>query len=326
MKNKILLLAIVMAFITGTLFAGCTSQQPVSETIDGKINVMVSVLPQVTFVNEIGGDKVSVSEMIPPGFSPATYEPSPEQLKKLSDADIYFRIGHIPFEKAQMGKLEDVNPGMQAVDTSEGITLLELAEHHHEGEDEAEHGHEDGDKEDHEAEHGEGHEEEHSHEGGDDPHIWLSPNLVKTQAGHIYDALVAYSPENEDYFTQNYNSFIQKLEALDNKLKETFEPIEGGTILVFHPAFGYLANDYGFTQEAIEIEGKDPSPQQLEEIVSEAKKDNVKVIFVQKQFSTKSAEAIAEEIDGVVVQIDPLAEDYFANLEDMANVIVNAIQ
>ncbi len=307
MKSKNWLFSITILVSIAALLVGCGNQQPLSENDDGKVDVMVSVLPQVTFVKEIGGDKVSVSAMIPPGFSPATYEPSPEQLKKLSDAKIYFRIGHIPFEKAQMSKLEDINPDMRVVDTSEGITLLKLAEHHHEGEEAEE-------------------EAEAEHEEGDDPHIWLSPSLVKIQAKHIYETLVSYSPGNEDYFTENYDSFVRKLDDLDARLKETFAPIKGGTILVFHPAFGYLANDYGFTQEAIEIEGKDPSPQQLEEIVSEAKADNVKVIFVQKQFSTKSAQAIAEEIDGAVVQIDPLAEDYFANLEDMANVIVNAMK
>jgi len=304
MYKKILFFTLMFILTAGTFFlTGCVEQE--TEVNSVKINVMVSVLPQVDFVERIGGDQVQVSEMIPPGFSPATYEPSPDQIKKLQDADIYFRIGHIPFEKAQMSKLISINSEMEVVDTSVGIKLLTLAVHHHEGE------------------------EEHEHEDkkeGDDPHIWLSPKLVKIQAEHIYNALVAYSPDNKQYFTDNYNQFIADLDQLDNTLVSAFAPIKGQTILVFHPAFGYLADAYGFHQEAIEIEGKDPTPVELQRIISEARADNAKVVFVQAQFSTKSAEAVANEISGVVVQIDPLAPDYFANLESMAEIIVDALK
>ena len=273
------------------------------------LNIMVSILPQVDFVERIGGDKVRVAEMIPPGFSPATYNPSPAQLRKLQGADIYFRIGHIPFEKAQMSRLQKLNPRMKVVDTSKGIKLLTLAAHHH---------HDDKDHDDHD--------EGDKHEAGDDPHIWLSPKLVETQASHIFAALVKASPENTDLFTKNYNQLINDLDDLDKKLTAAFAPIKGQTILVFHPAFGYLAHAYGFQQESIETEGKDPTPAQLQKIIGEAKKDAVKVIFVQAQFSTKSAKAVASEIGGAVVQIDPLAKDYFSNLEQMAQTIVTSLK
>jgi len=283
------------------LFSSCTNQEISTENNNNKIKVMVSILPQVTFVQEIGGNKVEVNEMIPPGFSPATYEPSPEQLKTLQNAEIYFRIGHIPFEKSQMEKLQNLNTKMQIVDTSEKIRLLTLKEHSHEEK------------------------EEHEHEESNDPHIWLSPQLVKIQAQHIYDTLVNYNPENKAYFSKNYNQFVKKLETLDQKLQQTFASVQDKTFLVFHPAFGYLAHDYGFIQKAIEVEGKDPSPKQVETIINIATTENIRVIFVQKQFSTKSAEAIAQEINGAVIQIDPLAKDYFTNLEKMSDTIVNAM-
>lgn len=286
MKKSFFIAGILVFIALGVyLFLDYTNKKPYKESTKS-INVMVSILPQVEFVKRIGGDKVNVMEMIPPGFSPATYDPSPDQLRKLQDANIYFRIGHIPFEKAQMEKLEKLNPKMKVVDTSEGISLLE----------------------------------------GGDPHIWLSPKQVKIQAGHIYDALVEYSPESKDYFTQNYNQFIKDLEKLDQKLKNSFAPIKGQKILVFHPAFGYLADSYGFLQEVIEVEGKDPTPSQLQKIINKARNENVKVIFVQAQFSTKSAEAIAQEIDGVVMQINPLAKNYFTNLENMAETIVSVLK
>jgi zinc transport system substrate-binding protein len=283
--KRLLSLAITVMLsimLMATSAISCRSEEADTE----KTVVVVSILPQVDFVERIGGDKVQVSEMIPPGFSPATYDPSPEQLQKLQEADLYFRIGHVPFEKAQMEKLESLNPDMKVVDTSEGIDLL----------------------------------------NGTDPHIWLSPKLVKIQAKHIYDALVEYVPQNKDYFTQNYNQFIADLDELDQKLEDAFTPIKGQTILVFHPAFGYLADAYGFHQASIEIQGKDPTPAQLQEIIDKAKSDGVKVIFVQEQFSTESAEAVAQAIGGAVVQINPLAKDYFSNLESMAETIVSAIK
>lgn len=306
---------VFFAFFTAASLAlsGCGQNNPVSGPGEEKINVMVSVLPQVEFVERIGGDKVSVTEMIPPGFSPATYDPSPEQLAKLQKAELYFRIGHIPFEKAQMGKLEQINPEMKVVDTSAGISLLTMAAHSHD--------HDKDGAEPEEEEEEQGREEEH--ETGNDPHIWLSPNLVKVQAEHIYDALAGARPADEAYFNANYKRFLSDLDELDANLKDAFAPIIGKTILVFHPAFGYLADAYGFEQEAIEIEGKEPSPKQLKEIIEEARADEAKVIFVQRQFSSKAAEAVAREIGGAVVRIDPLAKNYFANLKNMSQVITN---
>jgi zinc transport system substrate-binding protein len=324
--KKIILLVIVAIVVTVGVYALSSLSRTDDASVvedDSTINIIVSVLPQVDFVQRIGGDKVHVAAMIPPGFSPATYDPSPSQLQQLQDADMYFRIGHIQFEKAQMTKLGELNPDMTIIDTSQGITLRTLAAHSHDEE-------EGGDHYDEEYEHAEDHkheihEENHGHNAGDDPHIWLAPQLVKIQAKHIYNALVAHSPSDAAYFTQNYNQFISDLDALDTELTAAFAPIVDQTILVFHPAFGYLADAYGFYQEAIEIEGKDPTPTQLQNIIAAAKEDHVKVIFVQAQFSTKGAESVAQAIGGAVVQIDPLAQDYFSNLRQMAQTIVTAL-
>ncbi|MCK5123388.1 MAG: zinc ABC transporter substrate-binding protein [Candidatus Pacebacteria bacterium] len=239
-----------------------------------KINIVVSILPQIDFVKSIGKDKVSVSAMIPPGFSPAAYEPNIEQLKKLSTADLYIKIGHIPFEKTQMKRLEDLNSEMIVIDSSKGIEIYE-----------------------------------------NDPHIWLSPRLVKIQVKNIYLALVKIDPENKEYYQRNKNEYLKKLDDLDLELKNSFSKIQNKKILVFHPAFGYLARDYNFEQIAIEIDGKEPSAENLANIIDTAKKENIKTIFVQEQFSSKSAEAIAQQIDGNVISLDPLAEDYIENLK-----------
>ena len=249
---------------------------------DKKINIMVSILPQVDFVENIGRDKVSVSAMIPPGFSPATYDPDIEQLKKLSVADLYIRIGYIPFEKTQMKKLADLNPEMKMIDSSKGIEIYE-----------------------------------------NDPHIWMSPRLVKIQVENIYLALAEIDSENKDFYEKNKNEYLTKLDDLDFELQNSFSKMQGKKILVFHPAFGYLARDYGFEQIAIEIEGKEPSAENLAKIIDTAKKENIGTIFIQEQFDTKSAEAIARQINGNVVPLDPLAEDYIENLRKIGENISN---
>ena len=273
-KNNLIIFAggllVVFAII---IFIISNNESTVSDNTDEKINIMVSILPQIDFVKNIGKDKVSVETMIPPGFSPATYEPSIEQLKKLSKADLYVRIGHIPFEKTQMKRLADLNSEMEVTDSSEGIEIYE-----------------------------------------NDPHIWLSPRLVKIQVENIYLAFVEIDPENEDFYEKNKNEYLAELDNLDLELKNSFSKIQNKKILVFHPAFGYLARDYGFEQIAIEIDGKEPSAENLANIIDTAKEENIKTIFVQKQFSQKSAEAIAKQIGGSVVPLDPLADDYVENL------------
>lgn len=300
MRKTILSIAVIaLSVVVIIIFTGCSK----NESRDNqKLKVMVSILPQVDFVERIGGDKVEVTAMIPPGFSPATYNPSPDQIKKLSEADLYVRIGHIPFEEAQMSELERMNPEMAVVDSSEGIALIPIAKYSHE----------------HEEENGYEHKNE---QGGDDPHIWLSPELVKIQAENIYNGLAELAPEDQDYFKQNLDSFLGELDNLNAELQGAFAPMAGGTVFVFHPAFGYLADAYSFTQEAIEIEGNDPTAGQLQEIINKAKGEDIKVLFVQKQFSTESAEVVAEEIGGAVVHIDPLAEDYFSNMRNIAETI-----
>ena len=274
-RNELITLLIIsLSALAAVIFVAADNKNTITDDANEKINIMVSILPQVDFAKNIGRDKVSVSAMIPPGFSPATYEPSIEQLKKLSAADLYIRIGHIPFEKTQMKRLEDLNPKMIVVDSSEGIEIY-----------------------------------------GNDPHIWLSPRLVKIQVENICQALIEIDLENKDFYEKNKNEYLEKLDDLDIELQNAFSKIQGKKILVFHPAFGYLARDYGFEQIAIEIEGKGPSAENLAKIIDTAKKENIKTIFVQKQFSTKSAESIAQQIGGSVVSLDPLAKDYVENLK-----------
>ena len=290
--------------------SGCISTGP-GAADDGRIDVLVSILPQKEFVSSVGGEHVNVIELISPGASPATYELTPGDAVSIENSDIYFRIGHIPFEEAHAGRIASMNPDMLVIDTSEGITLREFKDseaHSHEGEEE--HGHE---EEEHDHEDEEGEEHGHDHEGVD-PHIWLSPNNVIIQVETIYETLAEYDPGNAAVYRQNADAYISRLKSLDTDLRITFSMVDTKKMMVFHPAWGYLADEYGFEQIAIENEGKEPTTQEIASIIDEAMEHDIKVVFVQSQFSTETAQSVAEQIGGAVVQIDPLAENYIENL------------
>jgi zinc transport system substrate-binding protein len=298
------------------------------------VPVFVSILPQKYFVQQIGGDRVDVSVMVKPGADPHTYEPKPSQMAKLSKARLYFSIG-VPFENFWLDKFEATNRDLTIVHTDEGAKKIEMAAHHHGDEEPGGEEHHDGehhegehhdgehhDEGHHEEDHHEGHHDEHAEEGhgheGLDPHVWTSPERVLMIAGKIFHALVAADPASQEYYTRNHEAFVKELRQLDGKLREMFKKNQGMKFMVFHPAWGYLAHDYGLVQVPIEVEGKNPKPAQLKELIHHARDEQVKIIFVQPQFSSKSAELVAREIRGRVVKADPLAENWKENILTIA--------
>jgi len=280
---------------------------------ENKIPVFVSIVPQKYFVQQICKDLVQVQVMIQPGASPATYEPKPKQMAELSKASIYFAIG-VPFETSWMKKITAVNPKMKVVHTDFGIEKLPMTVHHHHDEEDSEHGQ----SSEHQGQ-GNHHEvDDHDH-GGLDPHIWLSPPLVKIQCRTILSAMQEIDPAHHDFYEANYRKFASEIDQLDSQLRQTFAGRQGLQFIVFHPAWGYFAHAYGLEQVPIEIEGKNPKPAQLKELIEHARKKGIKVIFVQPQFSDKSARLVAKEIGGQVAFADPLAEDWMSNLMAVAN-------
>ncbi|MDP6180482.1 MAG: zinc ABC transporter substrate-binding protein [Desulfatiglandales bacterium] len=262
------------------------------------VPVMVSIVPQKYFVEKIGGELVKVSVMAQPGASPATYEPKPGQMVALSRAKIYFAIG-VPFEKAWLKKIAAANPKMLIVHTEKGIKKRRMRVHTHEA------GGKKGD--------------EGRYDGIKDPHVWLSPPQVMTHARNILEALRGVDPVCASIYEANYKKFITELRELDAEIRGIFAQ-KGGDIefMVFHPAWGYFADTYGLVQIPIEIEGKDPKPAKVHQIIGQAKKRGVKVIFVQPQFSTKSAGIIAKAIGGKVVFANPLSLDWAKNIRHQA--------
>jgi zinc transport system substrate-binding protein len=293
MKKIVILLLVIFSFYA------CNNKHQNQKS--NKQSVTVSVLPQKYFVEKIIGDQFNINVMIPPGASPVTYEPSPRQMKELSNSKTYIRIGHIEFEKAWMSKLQNLNPEMDIIDLSVNTELIE-SEHNHETE----------------------HNIAGHHHHGVDPHIWTSPKEVKKQIELIYQYFVKKYPESESEFTSNYNVFVNEIDSLDSYIKNTLQAYQGRKFLIFHPALSYIARDYGLEQISIEIDGKEPTPANIHKIIKVARAEDIKVIFVQNQFSTHNAEVIANEINGRVVQIDPLSYNWNESIKMIVDEIVKS--
>ena len=269
----------------------------------------VNILPQKYFVEKIVKDIFTINVMVKPGASPHNFEPKPSQMKSLVASKVYFLIGDAT-EKNWIEKFKQNAKNTLFVDTTIGVEKIEMAKHEHE--EVAQHDHKKDEKD-----------EEHDHSGLD-PHIWLDPVLVKIQAKNIYEAMIKIDSANSDFYKTNYEEFLKELETLDSNIKTILAPHKDKAFMVFHPSWGYFAKRYDLEQISIEIEGKEPKPNELVELIEESKKHDIKIIFVSPQFSQKSAQAISKNIGANVVAIDPLSDNWNENLQKVSNEIANS--
>ena len=260
---------------------------------EAKPTVFVSILPQAYFIERIAGSDFDIEIMVGPGQSPETYEPTPKQMAKLSEASIYFRIG-VPFEVQLISKIDKILPGLNIANSAEGISFRPIENHEH-------------------------HNRNHDTAEELDPHIWLDPSLAEIISKNMLDGLISINPAQADKYRGNYDSLIADLDAVDAEIKKILAHLKGRSFYVFHPAFGYFGSAYGLKQVAVEIGGKEPGARQMAALIERANEEGVRIIFVQPQFSRKSAETLADAIGGAVVSIDPLGADLIANLKEMAH-------
>jgi zinc transport system substrate-binding protein len=256
-----------------------------------KLNTIVSILPQQTFLKAIGGNKINITLMVKLGNSPHTYEPKPSQMIQIHKANLYFTIG-VEFEHIWLSKFKAQNKNMKIIDTSKNIVKLTMQKNHNSNK-----------------------------HGVLDPHIWTSPINVKQIAINTYNALAKYDPKNRDYYKDNLNNFIKEIEFTDYKIKKILSDSKNNKFMVFHPSWQYFANEYSLIQLPIEIEGKKPKPKELIKLIKTAKKENVKVIFTSPEFSNKLARIIASELNIEVKKVSPLNPKWSKNLIDLAEAI-----
>lgn len=267
--------------------------------------VAVSIIPQAEFVSRIAKDKVAILTLVGPGSSPHSYEPTPRQMASLSTASIWFATG-VEFENALLPKVRSLYPRVKIVDTVKNVRFRSLEAH----------GHEAGEGEAHAGAESDPHEEEALAEGRD-PHVWLGYGAVKSQLAEIRDALTLLLPGHAAFFKANYDAFLRDIDAVFTRLGKELAPLRGEKIFVYHPSFGYFFDEFGLEQVAVEVGGKEPTQKTIAELIARARAEKAKVIFVQKQFPAAAARTVANAMNGSVVEIDPLAADWLANLSRM---------
>jgi len=259
--------------------------------------VFVSIPPQAYVVQEIAGETVEIEVLLPPGQSPTIYEPTPKQMVRLAECDLFLTVGLL-FEQRLLKKFTANLGQIKVVDTRKDIELIPMSAHHR------------GD---------------HEHTGKFDPHFWLDPNNVKIQATTIYNALCLLDSTNCDSLEQNLQVLIHRLDSVDAAIREMFAPLHGKRMYVFHPAYGYFANTYGIEQVAIEVEGKAPSIRQLMATIEQAERDKIKALFAQPQFPAQEVQTMAKELGARVVLLDPMDRNYLHNLWEIATSVGHAL-
>lgn len=319
-KNIIGLLALIIVLV------GCApknqNNMPPSEdkgksTSKENVDIIAASYPVYDFATKITGDKLKVENMIPSGEEPHHWEPSPKDINKLESANLFVYNG-ADYQMWIDKVLDNVeNKDLVPVDTTKDMDLLKAEDDHHEHED---------------------HENEHDHEHGDyDPHTWTSPQRAKIQTEAIYNAIIAYDPENKDYYTENYNQFVKELDQLDNEYRKSLGNVKNKHIVISHESFGYLAHDYGLDQLGIRgyFDEQEPDPKTMKKIVQFIEETKVPVIFGETTGDKKVIETVANEANVKVAYLNPLetlsdedikgGKDYISVMRDNLKTLEEAL-
>lgn len=288
---------LVSAFLC-LFVAGCSTDSSSStdgtaadaET-NGKMVVGVSIVPEQTFVEAVCGDLVDVVTMVPPGSSPENYEPTQELMEKLSDASAYFSIG-VPTEETNI--LPSIGPNTKVVSLQDAVAQV--------------------------------YPDRTFDSGARDPHVWLSPKRAVVMVQTIRDEMCELDPDNAEAYQANAKDYIDQLEDLDGYIADQLEDVSSRDFIVYHPAFGYYADDYGLTMYALEEDGKEATAENLENMVDFAKENDIKAIFYQAEIDSSQSQTFAQEIGGRTMQLSPLAADYIQNLKSMTDMIAGTLQ
>jgi zinc transport system substrate-binding protein len=266
------------------------------------LQVTVSILPQKWLIKRIGADKVSVQVLVDNGQEPHNFAPTPRQLTRLFRSKIYFTLD-MAFERQVTRKIQQSGGRLLLIDCTRSIHRIPITDSTPDaGNNHGGHG-----------------------RTGLDPHVWLAPVNLIAMAETMASELAAVDPAGAALYAGNLKRITAELRQLDSRISLTLAADQGASFFVFHPAFGYFAHAYGLHQEPVEVAGKSPSPKQLRSLIQKARREKVKIIFVQPQFDARSARAVARAIGGEVVPLDPLAEDVVGNLTLMAEKIHSAL-
>jgi zinc transport system substrate-binding protein len=279
------------------------------------IKVVVMIQPQRYFVEQLGGDRVAVTVLVPPGADPHTYEPKPQTLVEVSRAHVYIAIG-IPEEEAWLPRLKSIRPDIPIVHQDQDIAKTPMetrAEIYGDRSSQSSPTRQD-------QHHRHDHDAIHHHTDGLDPHIWLSPKLARIQAETISRALCTLDSANCADYQLRLDTFRRRIDDLHKRLTKAFEHLDKHrSFLVVHPSWGYFARDYQLQQIPLEIEGKEPTAADLVKIIRRTAVEGIKVILVEPQFSQRFAHLLARESGVHMLIADPLALDWESSLWEVGH-------
>ncbi len=278
------------------LLGGCAPKTADTDTLQ----VAVSILPLGDFVQAVAGDRVAVTVMIPPGAFPHSYEPKPEQMREMSRAAMYVKVGSpIEFELVWLEKLLSIHPSIPVVNAGQGIDLMPMES---------------------------GPTDDHHTQRRLDSHSWLSVANAKLMVENILAGLIAIDPAHQEAYRRNAEQYIARLDALDEQIEQQLADKRNRKFLVYHPAWGYFARDYDLEQIPVEQAGKVPTAKNIQHLIETARREGITVIFVSPQMSADQADVIAAEIGGRVISVDPLAQNYIDNLEQVAQIMATTME
>lgn len=281
-------ITVIMAFslvFAAAISVACSGQEEGSD----KLGVAVTLVPYADFVQQVGGDKVEVTIMVPIGASPHSYEPTPGQMTALSKAEVYVQVGSgVEFELTWMDNLIAQNEEMLVVDSSAGIGLITSID---------------------------------PDEPGMDPHVWTSPSNVKIIVENICHGLAEVDPDNAVYYEANRDSYLSELDGLDTYIHGKLDGYAVRYFLIYHPSFGYFANEYDLEQFAVEHEGKEPTIQVIQQCIDLAEQYDLNYVFIDPASVPQYAETIADSISGQTAILNPLPESYIESMRDTADAI-----
>jgi zinc transport system substrate-binding protein len=277
------------------LFAACGGKSGSASQTDNRPVLALSILPQSYFASRIVGSgdeaRVRILTLVGPGQNPHSYEPSPRQMADLAAAKAWVLSG-TEFEISLRPKVEALFPKLAIIDGTAVVRLRTLTAR-----------------------------EADNHDDGIDRHTWLGHKPARIMAGHILAALYEIDLAGEASYRKNYQALIADMDQEFGALREKLAPQRGKVVFVYHPAFGYFLDEFGILQEAVEIDGKEPTPRALNSLLERARQERAAAIFVQAQFPVNTAKTAAEAAGAVLVPLDPLAPDWLANIRLMGEVL-----
>lgn len=282
LKLKEIILSILVL-----LLSGCASYN-----LDDRPRVAVTILPQKYLLDRIVGDSIEVVCVVPEGDNPEEYSAVPSQMKKITSSSLYFKVGELGFEKTMLPSILQNAPNIEVVMLSQDLDFISSTCFHNG--------------------------EEHLHH---DPHYWTSPNGAKLMATNMYNAIIKFDSTNSIYYTKNYRELIEELDALDMMVDSLLKEIPNREFAIFHPSLSYFARDYDLRQLTLEEMGKEITPKSMLKAIEEAIEEDVKIVFVQNEFSPEQVKTFAQEIEAKVVVINPLAYNFVEEIKKVAYAI-----